>query len=38
MDEQQRSLPYSHEAEVLAAWREQLAEAAEKPWLASVLL
>ncbi len=38
MKEQQKSLPYSYEAEVVAAWREQLAEAAENPWLASVLL
>lgn len=38
MNEQQRSLQYSFEAEVAAVWREQLAWAAEKPWLASVLL
>ena len=38
MKEQQKKLQYSYEGEVLAAWREQLAEAAEKPWLASVLL
>ncbi len=38
MKEQQKRLQYSYEAEVVAAWREQLAEAAEKPWLASVLL
>ncbi len=38
MKEQQKNLPYSYEAEVVAAWREQLAEAAEKPWLAGVLL
>ena len=38
MNEQHKRLPYSYEAEVLAAWREQLAEAAENPWLAGVLL
>jgi hypothetical protein len=38
MNEQQKSLQYSNEAGVVAAWREQLAEAAENPWLASVLL
>ena len=27
-----------HEAEIVAAWREQLAEAAENPWLAQLLL
>ena len=38
MNEQQKRLPYSYEVGVVAAWREQLAEAAENPWLASVLL
>jgi parallel beta-helix repeat protein len=38
MNEQQKKLQYSYESEVVAAWREQLAWAAENPWLAGVLL
>jgi hypothetical protein len=36
VNEQNRTLPYSDD--VVAAWREQLAEAAENPWLAELLL
>jgi len=36
VNEQNRKLPYTEE--VVAAWREQLAEAAENPWLAELLL
>jgi hypothetical protein len=36
VNEQNRKLPYAEE--VAVAWREQLAEAAENPWLAELLL
>ena len=38
MKETQEKLHQAYEAEVVAAWREQLAGAAENPWLAQLLL
>lgn len=38
MTERRRMQEEGHETAIVAAWREQLAEAAENPWLADLLL
>jgi len=38
MENRREKLQWADEAEVVTAWREQLAEAAENPWLADLLL
>ena len=38
MTEREKTFQETYETEIVAAWREQLAEAAENPWLADLLL
>jgi hypothetical protein len=38
MNEQEASRRQPHEGEIVEAWREQLAGAADNPWLADLLL